>query len=508
MVNTDSSSQTPHAQSPAESNPILRALSNVSRLPLWRQVALIFSLSASIAIAIAAVSWLNQPSMSVLYSNLAEKDLYRVLDVLHSEDVPFRIEGSGTLLVPSGKVHGLRLRLAADDLPESAVPGFEAIAGSSVPLAGQSMDPARYHRTLEVELSRSIMSLNYVQSARVHLALPRQGDSRSDNMQASASVVLKMRSGRSLSEEQIAAITHLVSSSIPQLPLDQVAVIDQRGNLLTRQQHDSELRATRSQLEYSRELENHYIERIYAILEPVVGRGSSRAQVSAELDFPAAAQAPGAAPKSKTNAAGSSGAGIAGRDSPAGQRTLLDGRISRLSVAVVIDDKIVRSGDGKVSRRAYSPEEINQLRELVREAVGYNVGRGDSVSVVNAAFNPLPEDKVELPDPGIWEVPGLRDQIIKIIGLLIIAVLMWKVLRPVLLALVTARPVSAPPMIRGAGAAISDSDDTIRVGDHEQLVERLLQAAGSQAEAVKKMARKEPGMVAQVIKTWLAEDRR
>ncbi len=556
MASAGTGNEANQAMTAGAGNPAAQAFSNMGGLPLWRQAALLIGLAASIAIGASVVMWVWEPSYSVLYSNLNEKDLSVVMEALQRENVRFKVEGTGTMLVPSSAVHNLRIKLAADGIPKGMALGFEGLQQSQSFGVSQFMENARYQRALEVELARSIGTLNSVDNARVHLALPKPTPFMRDRQKPSASVVLNLFPGRTLEPGQVAAITHLVSSSIPEMEAGQVTIVDQRGNLLTEGENDPGMLVTRSQLEYTRQLEKDMNDRVLAILEPVVGRGGARAQVTTEVDFTdneltqetynpqktalRSAQAteelstnplnggvpgalsnepPGTAATPATPAAGASDTATTAKAGNSRKRSIQNyeidrtvshtrysvGKLQRLSVAVVIDDKSVSAEDGTVSRQSYSPEEITRLTNIVKETVGFSEQRGDRVTVINAPFNTPEPVATDLPAPSFWEAPGFWDQVVKIVGILLIAAVMWKVFRPALQSLAQYRPPPPPPMAMH-GAIIPGGDERISLGSqmNAQTAERLLEAAGSQADMVKKMATTEPGVVAQVIKSWVA----
>lgn len=535
------------------STPAGRALFNMSELPIWRQGALLLGIAASLAIAASVVMWAWEPSYGVLYSNLNEKDLSLVMEALQRDDVQFKIEGSGTIMVPGSKVHNLRIRLAADGIPKGMALGFEGLQQSQGFGVSQFMETARYQRALEVELARSISTMNNVDSVRVHLALPKQSVFLRDKQKPSASVILNLYPGRVLEAGQVAAITHLVSSSISNMEIGQVTVVDQRGTLLTDPERDAALKVSRSQLDYKHQLESDLNDRILAILEPVVGKGAAHAQVSSEVDFTDSeqtqetfnpeksvlrssqtteelnsSQLSGGIPGALTNEPPAANQNAPADPAQAGaapgnsrrrniQNFELDrtvshtrysiGGLKRLSVAVVIDDKSMTDETGEVIREAYTPEEITRLTNLVKETVGYSEERGDRVTVINAPFNNVQPEIIDVEPPGFWEMPGFWDQVIKVVGMLLIAGIMWKIFKPAFHSLAQPRPVQAIPQADSSGYTFGGNDESIPLNAQfgKQTAERLLEAAGSQADMVKHMATSEPGVVAQVIKSWVAE---
>ncbi len=261
----------------------LEILSSLS--PIQKLGALV-TLAFAIALLVGAWMWTRSIDYSVLFSNISERDGGQIIVSLQQMNVPYKFsEGGGAILVPAGLVHDARLKLASQGLPKGGLVGFEVMENQKLG-SSQFLEQINYQRALEGELARSIQSLQAVQGARVHLAIPKSSAFLRDEQKPTASVVLNLHPGRSLEASQVAGIVHLVSSSVPQLNPASISVIDQNGNLISQNQdlaRDAGLDPT--QLKYLREVETSYIKRIEAILDPVAGTGNVRAQVTADLDF-------------------------------------------------------------------------------------------------------------------------------------------------------------------------------------------------------------------------------
>ncbi|QEZ43909.1 flagellar basal-body MS-ring/collar protein FliF [Cupriavidus oxalaticus] len=259
---------------PAE---VLERLKANPRLPLMLGGA---ALAAAIAVG---VLWSRAPDYKVLYSNLSERDGGAVLQTLQQMNVPYKFaEGGGAVMVPAEKVHETRLRLASQGLPKSGTAGMELMDNQKFGIS-QFAEQVNYQRGLEGELARSIESIAAVQSARVHLAIPKPTLFVRERQKPTASVVLQLYPGRAIDEGQVAAISHLVSSSVPELTPKSISIVDQHGNLLSNSGNERMLDAT--QLKYVQALEQNYLKRIEAILAPIVGKDNVRAQVTADVDF-------------------------------------------------------------------------------------------------------------------------------------------------------------------------------------------------------------------------------
>lgn len=519
-------------------------------LPALRQLGLMVGLAASVAIGVAVVLWSQAPNYSLLYGNLDGADSGRILDELQKNDIQFKVdEGSGAVMVPAGEVHKARLRLAAQGLPKGNGIGFELLQNEQELGTSQFLEQARYQRAIEVELARSIVTMKDVENARVHLALPKRTVFLRKQEQPRASVVLSLYAGRTLGPDQVASIVHLVASSVPSLSTEHVTVVDQSGTLLTKGMQDKNMALTSSQFEYTRRLEDSYKQRIEDLISPVVGPGRVRAQVVADIDFtvtekthesynpdlPAlrseqvtedssgSAGAAGGVPGALTNqppAGGTLGEGgtatpAAAPGSSSSKRSIrnyeLDRTIShirspsssvrKLSVAVLVDDLQSADEDGVVTRTPLAQEQIDRLTSLVKEAVGFDAIRGDTISINNVSFF-IPAEPEPLPAAPIWEEPWLQDVVKQVLGGLLVLILIFSVLRPVLRSLAEkGEALPALSMVSGVEALPGQAGQQGKLpapAGGITMEENLTTAKG--------IASQDPARVAQVVKGWVASD--
>lgn len=530
------------------------------RLPLVRQLGLLLGLAVSVALGVGAVLWSQQPSYRPLFTGLADRDSAQIADALQKINTPYKVEAAtGAILVPADRIYDLRLKLAGQGLPKGTAGGFEMLQEQQGFGASQFLEVARYQYALEGELARTITTLANVQSARVHLALPKQSAFIRAKQESSASVLVNLYAGRNLEQSQVAAIVHLVASSVPNLSAQRVTVVDQQGRLLTGSQDGQENGLSASQLEYTQRLEDSYTKRIEEILLPVMGAGKVKAQVAVEVDFTVTEQTqedynnekplvrseqvseektvsganatgvPGALsnqpPAEAALAQNSADSAAAGANAGAENKTeaaplnssnhstrnyelnrtishtrLASGMVRRISAAVVLDNKTVVNDDGEAASTPLKPEELERITGLVKEAVGFNEKRGDTVNVLNIAFTP-PEEAEPLPDTPFFDKPWVAAAGKSLLAAAVVLVLVIGVLRPVLSALAT----------RGANAG-SDGGLPLR-DDRPSLgaggAPRLAAAAGDyegNLGTVKSLAAQDPKRVAQVVKTWVAKD--
>jgi flagellar M-ring protein FliF len=525
----------------------------LSALPLNRKLLLAAGVAAFVAIIAAAALWSRQPDYKVLFSNLSDRDGGSVVASLSQMNVPYRFsEVGGVIMIPADKVHDVRLRLASQGLPKGGTVGYELMETQKFGTT-QFQERLNYQRGLEGELARSIMSLAQVANARVHLALPTANGFFREQQKPSASVLLTVHPGRSLDRAQVAGIVHLVASSIPDLNPRQVSVVDQTGALLSAQ-NDSSAQGglDASQLQYVRSMEQAAINRILEIVEPIVGRGNVRAQVTADVDFtqsestaeqyrpnqgnepaavrsqqvsessagaaggpagipgaltnqpPGASSAPINGPAQPLNAAPGSAPGAGGRDGRREATTNYEvdktvrvtrnatGSLRRLSAAVVINHRRTVDAEGKASLVALEAREVEQIQALVREAIGFNKDRGDALNVLNTPFTS--EEPAKPVEVALWKDPEILSLARSIglqAGLLLLGLLaIFGIIRPALkasrtpppaagLSTVVANEVSLPPPTPGALPSGGPQEDLIR------------------------MARDNPGTVANVVRSWV-----
>lgn len=266
-------------------NPAERLRDAFNRLGSQQKIIFMVAVAAIVAVIVGTILWSRQPNWKVLFSNLTEKDGGSIAAILEQQNIPHRYSDNGALLVPSERVHEIRLKLASQGLPRGGLVGFELMENQKFGVS-QFAEQVNYQRGLEGELARTIQSIGSVQSARVHLAIPKPSVFVREEQKPTASVMLNLYPGRTLDAGQIAGIAHLVSSSVPQLPAANVTVIDQSGALLSQLKSKlTEAGLDPAQIKYVREVENSIIKRIDEILSPLLGQDNFKVQVAADVDF-------------------------------------------------------------------------------------------------------------------------------------------------------------------------------------------------------------------------------
>lgn len=266
-------------------NSVERLREAFNRLGNQQKIFFMVALAAIVTVIIGTMLWSRQPDWKVLFSNLNEKDGGAIVAILEQQNVPHKFNESGSLLVSSDRVHEVRLKLASQGLPRGGMVGFELMENQKFGTS-QFAEQVNYQRGLEGELARTIQSIGAVQSARVHLAIPKPSVFVREEQKPTASVLLNLYPGRTLDNGQIAGIAHLISSSVPQLPISNVTVIDQNGSLLSQLKSKlTEAGLDPAQIKYVRDIEDSIIKRIGEILKPVLGSENFKVQVAADIDF-------------------------------------------------------------------------------------------------------------------------------------------------------------------------------------------------------------------------------
>lgn len=285
MAATPESVATPAAGAPVTS-PIEQWRAAFARLSNQQKLALMVASAMIVAVIIGGWLWSRAPDYRILFSNVSERDGGAIITALEQLNVPYRFsEGSGAILVPADRVHEVRLRLATQGLPKGGSVGFELMENQKFGIS-QFAEQVNYQRALEGELARTIMAIAAVHSARVHLAIPKPSVFVREQQKPTASVFLHLHPGRVLEPAQVAGITHLVASSVPQLPPGSVSIVDQGGSLLSQMRSKlTDMGLDPSQIKYVQEVEAAVIKRIDDILLPITGPGNTRVQVAADVDF-------------------------------------------------------------------------------------------------------------------------------------------------------------------------------------------------------------------------------
>jgi len=529
-------------------------LAGFNRLTVVRQIGVIAGIALVIALAVAILVWSREPTYKPLVHRLQDHNAQDIIEVLQREGISFEIDpGSQILMVEASDLHEARMKLAAASLIDDKTVGLEVLDKDSTLGTSQFIENARYRRGLEGELARTIASVKSVRNARVHLALPKQSVFVRDQRKPRASVFLELFAGRELSRDQVEAIVNLVASSVSDMDKADVSVVDQYGNLLSRPEEETQEMLAHKQLEYTEKVQASITQAVNNILKPVLGSDNYKAEVSADVDFTVQEQteelfnpdlialrseqlvdeensaatdggipgalsnqppAPATAPEQA--AGGANGGGNTSRRSEATRNYEVDrtlsykqqqvGRIRRLTVAVVVNDRASLNADGDTVYSPWEEADLQRLELLVKDAVGFNAARGDSVNVINSPF--MGKGELELGDPDFWTQPWFWEIMKQILAGLFILVLIFGVIRPTIKSIANRGRDETSVLLdelEDAEAGLDDDKVTL-AGMDEFLLPGASESFERQLDALKGLIAEDPARVAQVVIRWVNED--
>ncbi len=538
---------------------------------LWRRmnvnqrVGLLAGVAALVALLVATLLWSGKPGYQVLYTNLSQADGGAVIAELQKLGVPYTItDGGAVIQVPSSQVYATRMKLAAGGLPKGAGVGFEVLDNEPMGTS-QFVEQINYQRALQGSLARTIESMGAVESASVHLAIPKPSVFLSQQEHPTASVLLKLYPGRVLSGAQVAVIVHLVSSGVAGLSDKNVSVVDQDGNLLTAQgRSDSGIEP--GQLAYRNAIEQQYRKQVESILTPLVGSDGVRVAVSADIDFgrtetssvtygkshllsqqtqarsstgnatlpvgvpgalsnqpPGGVTAPftvGSASSPLTpkelaqitpslkalapTASSSSATNNFDLDKTVSQTQAAVGAVRRVSVSVLINDRAA----GAAKPQPLSSQQMAQIKQLVENAIGFDAKRGDQVSVVSMPFSAA-NAVASRPSPW-WRQRWLWDALdhgAPYAVALILGLLLYRAVRRMLgsAAAQAEQAAEAAGAAREAAAQGAAGDAGARPGELAPDVVRLSNTFENDSAVARELVKQDPRRAAQVVKEWLAD---
>jgi flagellar M-ring protein FliF len=532
-------------------------------IPGLKQVGLLAGVAAAIAAAIWLVLWSQGQNYSVLYGQLSERESGQVMDALTAAGIEYKLSPSGAVSVPESKVQEARIRLASQGLPQSDSMGIEMIQKDSALGNSSLMESARYQSVLETELARTIIKVQGVQSARVHLALPKPSVFLRDSHKATASVMLQLYPGRRLDPGQVAAIVHLVASSVPELSANDVTLVDQAGSLLNSPDENAEAAATTRHFEQTRKLEESYQQRIIELLEPMLGAGRVRATVTADMDYTeteetrenydpqkTAVRSEQTSNEMRKNGDGSEGIPGALSNQPPGTSgaPVIPGAATPGNPLTPPNPatgaaSTASSGPSSSSQRSTRNFEVDRTLSYVKQPVGIlkrlNVGvvlddwqKVDADGKVTTApmsdtdikrFSQLIKESIGLKDERgdqinvlnqafksnvalppvdglpLWQQPWLTQLAKQIVGAALVLIVAFLVLRPLMKSL-------TKPSKRSSAALGEDVDgDRLSLSGQGKAI-KLAPSFEQQIAAARTLVGQDPRRAAQVVKDWVSAD--
>lgn len=499
------------------------------------QVMMLFGVVAGTIVGIFfIVGWVNNINYAQLYSNLDENEAGEVVSYLADNKIPYNItNGGNTIEIPSDEVYKTRIALASQGMPRSGNIGYSVFDQNNLGMT-DFLQNLNFRRALEGELTKTIMQLNEVQAARVHIVMPKERLFKKDKQEASASVVLKLKGGGlMLSKQQINGITHLVASSVEGLKPSNIAIVDYDGNLLTSGMDNDPLAGlSSSQLEVRKQVESYLEGKAQSMMDDVLGMGRSVIRVTADLNFQQIERtseiydpnAPSvrSEEKTKTNLASQE---KAQEDNESTQEdnsetTITNyelnktvehivnaiGSIDRISVAVMVDGIYTPAeGGGSNAEMIYQPrnqEDLDRLASIVKNAVGFDNQRNDQIEMINIAFDRqnLQNDQVLLDQ--MYQREFYMD-IAKKVGYFLLLAFMFLYFKKKSKKLFAALGKIAPPKQVVHHVESTKNNTT----EEEEFEEDVIpeKRKPKLVDKMQKTAKEEPEEIAKVIKTMMVE---
>lgn len=526
-----------------------------------------FSLAQKISLAALAVALIvgfsilmsitSQPKFEVLFSGLTAKDAGKIVDDLKTTKIPYKVESGGsTILVPQDQVYEQRMKFANMGIPQEGVIGYEIFDQTHLGMT-DFVQKLNYHRALEGELSRTLVALEEIQQARVHIVVPKPALFEEDKKPTTASVVLRMRGSAQLSRDQIQGVANLVASSVEGLKPENIAILDSRGNVLSADMgKDQGIALSASQYELRRQVEKYYEDKAQSLLIGALGAGKSIVRVTADLDFnkiektkqsfdPEGQVVRSEETANKTSTSGSQTPDNATTNSRSDEESNVTnyeitntvehvvnavGNIQRISVAVIVDGNynISKDEEGKTIREYVErpPEELSKLNTIVRNTLGIDPARGDQLSVSSMPFDyseqALMEEEFDKNAKYEFWKAIIEKAVLALIVLAILLTIRWMFKRARNLARqlglpepVTLAPAGAhgiPGMVipgMPPGLAAGESAEIMRKKAAEEVAKmeeaasmETLKKAEMQKKLVEYIAEK-PDEATQLVRTWL-----
>ncbi len=481
-----------------------------------RNLVLSAVLAAVVAAIIVVALWSSSQSFRPLYSQQENFDIGDIISVLESENIPYRLqEQDGQVLVHEGEVARTRMLLAAKGVKAKLPTGFEILDKDSSLGTSQFMETARYRHGLEGELARTIISLNSVVNARVHLAIPRQTlFVRQHSQSPSASVMIELKAGTDLKTEQVEAIVNLIVGSVSGMTEDNVKVVDQYGRLLSADIGSAENgKVNAKYLDYQKKVEKQIIQRAADMLTPIVGASNFRVQVAADMDFDRVEETKETVdnkpvvrdehtindqstdkialgvPGSLSNEPPVTGDTPTKDNKNTNERSEVkrqyavgssvrrthfqQGQIKMLNVSVLLNSDAAPDG------KAWTLDQQTQISDMVKEAVGFNAARGDSLSLKAFDFRPV---QMQAPDSmPWWQDPTVQQPLRYVIGGLLGMAMIFFVLRPLITHLTNADKRRQEQLASEEAAAEEEDYSQLQTREereHEEMLNRRLSEQG------------------------------
>jgi flagellar M-ring protein FliF len=499
----------------------------IGRMTSGQKIMIAFVTLMALAGIIVLVVLVNAPTYSTLFNNLSPEDASKIVVKLKEKSIPYQLEDGGkSILVPKQKVYEMRLALAGEGLPQSSVIGYEIFDRTNLGIS-DFVQKVNYRRALEGELARTILTIEEVEAARVHLVVPEKALFKEDEKPSTASVVLKLRSGRPLKAEVVQGVAHLVSSSVEGLESGNVTIVDSRGQLLSDVHKPNSVAAlTATQYEMQQRVEGYLGQKAQTLLESVVGSGNALVQVNAELDFRQVERTLEQYDPDKTAVRSeqiSEEKSSSGDSLPPSTRSntvtnyevnktvehIVEnlGNLKRLTVAALVNGvptTVTRDGQKVTEVQPRPEQEMRQLTDLVRKAVGFNPVRNDEVSVTNLTFGAhLPEQEFVYRSSPLADWTEYKEQIFLGIAMLGTLLVLWSLLQRF------RSRIELPVLetdIPSLSAQLEAKRAVIELPSPEEEISTDALLRNERRKRISEYIREKPGESARLLKVWLTEE--
>ncbi|MEM7252306.1 MAG: flagellar basal-body MS-ring/collar protein FliF [Pseudomonadota bacterium] len=532
-----------------------RALQGLSELAPWRQIALLAAVAASVGFGVAIALWVQEKHYVPLHQ-VSPGNAVSVSEFLDAERFDYRLSADGVLLVASEELTRVEQALAKSGIASTGTKSLDFLKEDSGFGQTEYQETKRYQHALEEHLGETISRFQFVRSARVHLAIPKRSPFLRNQRAPSASVFVHFHAGGKVNPELVKAIAHTVAQGVEGLEPERVTISDEQGRLLSQPERSDEVGLTQTQWDVVRRIEDDKLQKVARLLTPIAGVDGFTAEVTVDVDFtrsqvaqetynpdlPAArtrrleeeesdaAQTARGVPGALSNQpAGDAVApevidgepfnanNFAAGNEPRHRRRVesvsneLDktvvfreeqvGSVSRISIAVVLDDLVQTDGSGQTRRESWSPERIASITEQVKNAVGFVAERGDSVSVVNTRF--VRAAPIEPPSPpAVWQQAWVWPTVQRIGIVLFILLMVFGVFRPLIRSLVNRDIVERQTKLEETKLQQALEDDVVEIERERRAVTGEFERNLS---AVRQLVTDDPRRAANVLKDWVGE---
>ena len=509
-----------------------------NQLSQGKKVAALSLVALALASLLVMSLWLKAPDYQLLYANLSQEDAGAIVEKLKNQKIPYEVSNGGrTIRVASDMIHETRLQLAGEGLPEGSDVGLEMFEDTPLGMT-DFIQKINFQRALQGELTRTIKTLDAVAQVRVHLVIPKDNLFRKQKPKGKASITLKLKSGKSLSEEQIQGIVHLVSASVGSIEASNVVIVDVNGNLLSGGKEPSEgAMMSTSNFKHKLRVQKELQAKIIKMLEDALGSGKVIAKISTDLDFEQVERTeeifdPDSQVVRSENQISESSVGSippggipgvqalvpSGEDSGSGagqaaQRNKSNavfnyeinkevrriskpvGEITKLSVAVMIDGTM--AGD-PAEYQPRTPEEMAKYLQMVQSAVGFDAERGDVVQVENIQFDHSQLDKEKAEIESAEQIDLALEVGKLVVGLIFLIMFFTRVIRPIITWMTTT--VEVIPQTEQLGGADNNpaDEETKRLTEMENQADKI-------RKSVNEFVGQDPKYTAGVIRKWMRE---